>query len=163
MNLETIKALYAVRDEAARQLSDANYDIDTHILLNVRSLAKKIRPIGHDERLTKGAEFDSEKEVFTCWVESYCGEGNWVIDWNGEEQEEDDDRENRKPARILIPARWLDISQEDAIAEHLAQQTEKKALREAREAAKAAWEQQEQEARERSLLEELQAKYKEKS
>lgn len=163
MSLESIKALYAVRDEAAAALSHANWHIDSEIVGPVRSLAKKIRPLGNSERLAKKVEFSLEKEVFTCWVESYCGEGNWEIDWNGEEQEEGDDREDRESARILIPARWLDQSQEEALAEHAAQVAEKKALREARRAEEAVREQQEQEARERVMLAELQVKYKEKS
>jgi len=158
MTLETIRALYTARDEASRQLSDANYDLDTHLLWNVRALAEKVRPIGGSERLAKRTDFDSETGLFTCWVESYCGEGNWEIDWNGEEQEED--REDVESSRILIPARWLDQSQEDALAEHATQQAEKQALREARETEEAEQERKEQEAHERSLLEQLQAKYK---
>jgi len=163
MRLEEIKAIYAKRDEAAARLSHENWKVDSEIVGPVRSLAKKIRPIGNSERLTQRVEFDQEKEVFTCWVESYCGEGHWEIDWNGEEQEEKDDREDRESSRVLIPARWLDQSLDSALTEHAAQQAEKKALRAAREAAQAEQEAKAQEAHERSLLEQLQAKYKEKS
>jgi hypothetical protein len=88
-------------------------------------------------------------------VESYCGEGNWEFDWDGEE-----DGENES-ARIIIPARWLELGPQEALAEHAAQQAEKRAIREARAAEEADREARAQEAHERALLEQLREKYKE--
>lgn len=155
MNLDDIKALYEERDKAAGRLSEANYAIDSKVLTVVRALARRIRSVGGSTRLASKINFDPENGTFTCFVESYCGEGNWEFDWDGEE-----DGANES-ARIIIPVRWLEVGQQEALAEHAAQQAEKQARHEAREAEEAEREARAQEAHERALLEQLQAKYKE--
>lgn len=146
MTLDEIKALYAAREAAHAHLTRANEAIRP-IIVQVHQLASHAWPVsegGYDMRLAPGAIFDPEQETFTCRVEHYHGEGVWISEEDGDQY------------RLVIPARWLTISHQDALIELQARDAARKALLE--DTADDP-EPIDQEVQERALLAQLQAKY----